>query len=184
MSRQFQIYALPGDLQMLIGELRRHLEIRLISSTSESCEQTLLPSPLRTGSIFGAEKSHSVNCFMTRGDLADVRLHKFPGESVWRVDESSEVISLGGFDFDGNTLLRGRMYVQDNYLVGGELVSKREVFASWANEVFARTKKLLLRSQLLDAYIGREAKQWAENGGRLASFAAFGKPPIYETYED
>jgi hypothetical protein len=180
MSKQFQIYALPNDVEDLIQKLRIDMDIELISPISPRPELMHLLSPIRNSSLLEKERSVSINCYMLNGDLADVRLKQFPGDAVWHIDDRSEVVNLSGFDFDGDTLVRGRMYFQSDYIEAGVIYKKREFFLRWANELFRRSKKMLTRSQDLNAYVGREAYEWARQGGRLASFAVLGRPPIYE----
>jgi hypothetical protein len=83
----------------------------------------------------------------------------------WAVSDSSEVIELSGCDYDGRILRVGRLYFQNDQLIGDALWPKREEFLQWADQIFKTTKKLLERSETLRAYLGKDAAAWQRNGG-------------------
>jgi hypothetical protein len=180
MSKQFQIYVLPSDLERLVTKLRDQLNVRVISSVSSEPRPTELDSPIRKGSMLRSEDSVSADCCFTPNVSANVRMIYYPNPSIWRVADISELVSVSGCDFDGSTLVRGRFYVQTDILVGGEIIRKQVDFLKWADEVFRFAKKQLHRSKTLDAYVGDDALQWEKQGGRFASFALPGHKPIYE----
>jgi hypothetical protein len=104
----------------------------------------------------------------------------YPKSSSWSlVVDESDVIILAGCDFDGETLVAGSMHAQTDTLIGTEIVRKDEQFLKWAEKVFIFTKKQLVRSKALGAYVGRDTIAWEEAGGRFAALALPGREPLY-----
>jgi hypothetical protein len=84
-------------------------------------------------------------------------------------EEPSELIEFSGCDYDGETLLIGRFYFHTNFLLGGTIWPKRDVFIKSAGSIFRAAKKKLSYSETLDAYVGPHAEEWRKNGGRFLS---------------
>jgi hypothetical protein len=88
-----------------------------------------------------------------------------PTQSYWLVEDQLELIEFSGCDYDGTTLVVGRFYFQPDMLIGDTIWPKREEFIEWADRIFRYTKKLLIRSKDLDAYVGEDAYKWWQEGG-------------------
>jgi hypothetical protein len=179
MSKQFQVYALPSDIERLIAQLRKKLDLVLISPTSLGPKPTWIESPIRQTSVLPSEQGTSVNCCLVANGLAKIQFTHSPKRSVWRVMEDSEVISFSGCDYDGSVLVRGRFYCQTDFLNGQEIVAKGPEFLRWAASVFRVAKGSLHRSKELDAYVGADAMAWEKGGGRFVSLALPGRDLIY-----
>lgn len=166
MSKQFHLYLLPTDVDSLIDTLRTQVGVSLIQSSSPSLTPVLL-------------ESARADCYLSlRG--AEIKMKFIRSRSLWIVDTDSEVIEFSGCEFDGKVLVRGRFYFQTDVLMDGLIVPKRTDFLGWADRVFRVTKKLLVRSKALDAYVGDHAEKWKQNGGRFAWTANNVRGPIYE----
>jgi hypothetical protein len=171
MSKQFQIYALPADIERLIAQLREKLNVILISPTSPGPKPTWIESPIRQTSVLPSKQGTSVDCCLVANGLANIQFEHSPTRSTWRVTEESELISFSDCDFDGSVLVRGRFYCQTDFLKGQEIVKKRPEFLQWAESVFRVAKGSLQRSKELDAYVGSDAMAWEKGGGRFVSLA-------------
>jgi hypothetical protein len=128
MSKQFQIYALPADIERLIAQLREKLNLLLISPTSLGPKPTWIESPLQQTSVLPSKQGTSVGCCLVANGLANIHFEHYRNRSAWRVTEESELISFSGCDFDGSVLVRGRFYCQTDFLEGQEIVKKRPEF--------------------------------------------------------
>jgi hypothetical protein len=96
----------------------------------------------------------------------------------------SEAIEFAGCEFDGNVLVRGRFYFQDDLLSNELIIPKRQDFLTWADKVFRIVKKSLHRSKTMNAYIGEHAERWRLQGGRFAWMVTPGRGPLYEADEN
>ena len=93
-----------------------------------------------------------------------------PQQSHWIVhSEGAEGIEFSGCGYDGKTLLEGRFYFRNDMLIGDSIWPKRREFIDWADRVFRITKKQLRWSKELDAYIGKGAEDFLQNGGKFAT---------------
>jgi hypothetical protein len=179
MSRQFQIYVLPTDIDRLFEALNKEVGLQVISPTSNSMEPEQALPVVHGSLLAGNSASSSVDCRI--GSLASGGIHMLYSaeQNIWRVDDESEIISVSGCDFDGQTLVRGRFYYQDDFLSGNRLEPKSPEFLCWAEEIFRRAKRHLHRSKELDAYIGEDAERWRLGGGKFASLVLADRRPIY-----
>ena len=100
--------------------------------------------------------------------------------SRWNIDTASEVVEFSGCEFDGQVLVRGRFYFENDLLIDDTLAPKRKGFLNWADTVFRLTKRSLTRSKTFDAYVGENAEKWRQKGGRFAWSANSKRGPIYE----
>jgi hypothetical protein len=93
-----------------------------------------------------------------------------PQQSYWIVQsEGAEGIEFSGCGYDGRTLIEGRFYFQNNMLINDTIWPERMEFIRWADKVFRMIKKQLRWEKELAAYIGKNAEEFRENGGRFAS---------------
>jgi len=90
-----------------------------------------------------------------------------PTQSYWLVEDQLELIEFSGCDYDGKTLVVGRFYFQADMLIGDTIWPKRKEFIEWAGRIFYYTKRLLIRSKDLDAYVGKDAYKWRQEGGHF-----------------
>lgn len=181
MSRQFYLYLLPADVESLIHMLRSKLDVSLIQSSSQKPFPMNLNSPIiKEGSLLLKKAGVRVDCYMTPGKGADIKMRFIPALSHWSIETESEAIEFRGCEFDGSLLVRGRFYFQNDFLVGDMIAAKRREFLAWADRVFRLAKKSLYRSRSLDAYVGDQARKWRQEGGRFASIVTPQRGPIYE----
>lgn len=181
MSRQFQFYLLPADVESLLETLRSRLDISLIQPWSLDARPVPLQSAVVRGALELKGEAVRAHCYIVASSAADIRMKYVVGQSRWLVhEETSEVIQFFGCEFDGRVLVRGRFYLQTDFLVGDAIVPKRADFLQWADKVFRLTKKLLRRSKGLHAYVGEHADKWRRGGGKFASMATPGRGPIFE----
>lgn len=169
MSKQFQVYLLPSDIDLLIAELRRRVGVTILQEASGSSKPVELDSPLRNwSSRIRSKDSVSVRCYLAPDD-AVLRMSYSPKQANWQIDHTSEVIEFSGCDSGADILVVGRLYFQSDILLKGTIWPKREEFTNWADKVFRTTKRLLHRSKDLDAYVGNGAEEFRKNGGRFVS---------------
>lgn len=179
MSKQFRVYLLPSDTERLIAELRVRIGLKIVEQSALGPNPIELESPIRKESAyFRTRGSVSARCYLVPND-ADLRFSYYPKQNIWHIQDSSEVIEFSGCDCDGSILLIGRFYFQNDMLLDDTIWPKRQEFTDWADRVFRTAKRLLRRSKTLDAYIGKDADQFRQNGGRFASFMKADGEPIY-----
>jgi len=171
MSKQFQLYLTTSDAVVLVEELRARFGARVLSKKSYTTDPVEMQSPTLHESVFRGSGATSIYCYLAPPN-GRIITNYYPTLRLWLVQTSSEAIEFSGCDFDGKTLLVGRMYFQTDDLVDGRIVKKRTEFLEWADKVFRYTKKVLKRDRELmaplGAYVGKEAIVFRENGGRFA----------------
>jgi hypothetical protein len=155
MSRQFRVFLMPSDVESLFAELRAKCSLKLLLGHAPTSTPVEIASPI-----------HS-QCFLTTPSGADIRLWYAGDRAEWILHDQSETIEFSGCAFDGSSLADGRFYFHTDKLFGDVIVRHRPEFLGWADKIFRTTKKHLVRSKALDAYLGPEAAQWWRNGGRL-----------------
>jgi hypothetical protein len=180
MSKQFHVYLLPADVVSLIEKLSAQFDISLIDPLSSRPSPVLLETPIRQDALLLKGDAVRVDCYIASKN-ADIKMRFSPGLSRWIVQPESEVIEFRGCEFDGNVLVRGRFYLQNDFLVSDMIAAKHGTFLDWANRIFRLTKKSLYRSSTLDAYIGVQASKWRKEGGRFAWMATPERGPMFET---
>jgi hypothetical protein len=180
MSKQFYVYLLPADAESLVRTLRSRSDILLIQPLSPKSSPVKLKSPICNEGLMLKEGAVRVDCYIAPKN-ANIKMHFIPALSQWSVQADSEAIEFRGCEFDGNVLVRGRFYLQDDFLAEDMISSKRAAFLAWAEKVFRLAKKSLHRSKTLDAYIGQHAEKWKREGGRFAWMVTPERGPIYES---
>ena len=175
MSRQLHLYLLPSDVETLIQNLRLKLGVELVQPWSPEPTPVFRESPMLTRGI-----TIKADCYMVPGRDAKIIMNRVPGRARWEVDIGSELIEFRGCEFDGKVLVRGRFYFQNDVLIKGNTVAKHRDFLTWSDRFFRLTKKLLGRSKAFDAYVGSNAQEWKEKGGRFAWIVSSARGPIYE----
>jgi hypothetical protein len=179
MSKQFYVYLLPADVESLVQTLKSRLDVSLVQPSSPGPFPVKLASPICNHALLLKEEAVGVDCLIAPKD-ADIKMEFFPALSHWNVQGESEVIEFRGCEFDGSVLVRGRFYLQNDFLLDGMIAPKRREFLTWADRVFRLAKKSLSRSKTLDAYVGEYAHKWREEGGRFAWMVTPERGPIYE----
>jgi hypothetical protein len=182
MSRQFYVYLLPADVESLVETLKARSDLWLIHPSSPGPYPMKLASPICQQPLMLKGNAVRVNCYIAPKD-AKIKMHFIPSFSYWGVQADSEVIEFEGCEFDGNVLVRGRLYLQDDFLAGDMIAPKSREFLAWADKVFRLAKKSLKRLTILDAYIGEHAEKWRRQGGRFAWMVTPDRGPIYEPRE-
>ena len=180
MSKQFYVYLLPADVESLVDTLKSQLDVSLIQPSSTGPYPVKLESPVCNDALMLKEGAVRVDCFVTRKD-ADIKMRFVQTLSHWSVQADSEVIEFQGCEFDGSVLVRGRFYLQNDFLAEDMIAPKQTEFHAWADKVFRLTKKSLNRSKALDAYVGEHAEKWRRDGGRFAWMVTPERGPIYES---
>jgi hypothetical protein len=172
MSKQFRVYLLPSDATRLAEEMVHRLGARILSESSPIEVPTELPSPVQEQSIW-FQNGVSIRCCLVPpfGRIDRVYYSK---PDRWTIQPSSEAIQFSGCDFDGATLLVGRMYFQTDELQAEQIRPRKAEFSRWAHRLFHYAKTALSRDTELDAYVGRDARTWRSNGGefRLRPYVA------------
>ena len=168
MSKQCRFFLLPSDVERLLAELRSQVGLKLISRRSLVLKPTELESPF-SEYVSQATKTKftHVNCYLAPPTEAEIKMHHLTKQAQWAVSESSEVVEFSGCDYDGNTLHVGRLYFQNDQILGDAIWPKRDEFLHWADRLLQTTKKLLERSKTLNAYVGKDAAEWERSGGRF-----------------
>jgi hypothetical protein len=181
MSRQFRVYLTPLDINLLIGELRQRIGVRIIQDTAPSITPVELNSPIRNQSLHMKSKDAvSVWCYLASPNNAILKMSYYPKQAHWKIKDISEIIEFSGCDFVRDMLVIGRFYFQNDMLLGDTVWTKRPEFNDWADKLFQITKKLLHRSKVLDAYVGKDAEEFRKNGGRFVSLFNANGEPVYD----
>jgi len=178
MSKQFGIYLLPSDVDFLVAELGSRLGVKVIRATAPNTMPVEVFPSSAAGIASDGENVAAVR-YLVPLDRAEILMRYIEIYSHWSVQIESEVIEFSGCKFDGKILVRGRLYFQNDRLIGDTIVPKRQEFLEWADQVFSIAKKLLRRSKSLDAYVGPEAEKWRASGGRFVELMIPGREPIY-----
>ena len=121
----------------------------------------------------------AVRCYLAPAS-ANVTYRFIEKRDVWHIDDQSEVVQFTGFDFDGKVLLQGRLYYQIDYLEGMSIVPKSSSFVRWAERIFRMAKKEASYSAKLQAYVGKGAEAFYNDGGHFAAMIIPNREPIYE----
>lgn len=182
MSKQFRVYIVPSDIELILDHLRSKVGLRIIEEISSTSRPVEVESPLRNRSVWvKEEKFVSARCYLVPDGDADVKMRYIPQQGYWIVhSEGVEGIEFSGCGYDGMTLLRGRFYFQKDMLIDNEIWTKRKEFVEWADKVFRLTKKQLHLSKELEAYIGDGAERFRQNGGRFAVGIRPNGEPAYD----
>lgn len=180
MSKQFYVYLLPEDVDSLVSTLKSRLDVYLVQPASPGPFPVELESPICKSAMMLREGSVGVDCYIIPKN-ADIKMRFVPKLSHWNVEGDSEAIGFRGCEFDGSVLVRGRFYLQNDFLVGDMIAPKRQDFLGWADRVFRLAKKSLHRSKALDAYVGDHAEKWRREGGKFAWMVTPERGPIYES---
>jgi hypothetical protein len=171
MSKQFRVYIVPSDIQSTLDHLRSKVGLRVLEETAPGPKPIEVESPVRRRSTWIKARDYvSVRCYLVPDCSADIKMYYIPKQSHWIVhSEDVEGIEFSGCDYDGKTLLEGRFYFRNDMLIGDTIWPKRREFLDWADKVFRITKKQLRWSKELDAYIGKGAENFMQNGGKFAT---------------
>ena len=168
MSKQCRFYLLPSDVERLLDELHARVGFKLISNRSVTM------TPIEMNSHFSEYCSKAtsstfrrVNCYLATPTVSGINMDYLPTRREWAILPSSEAIEFSGCDFDGSTLWIGRLYFQTDQLIGDAIWPKRGEFLQWADRVIQTARRHLERSKSLDAYLGKDAAAWEQNGGRF-----------------
>ncbi len=173
------MYLLPADVDSLIRTLRFRLDVSLFQPWSPSSVPVSTESALCKGGLQLNTATVRADCYLARKE-AEIRMKFIRNLSRWNIDTASEVIEFSGCEFDGEVLVRGRFYFENDLLINDTLAPKRKGFLDWADKVFRLTKGSLTRSKAFDAYVGENAEKWRQEGGRFAWSANSKRGPIYE----
>ena len=138
MSKQFSVYIVPSDINLILDQLRSKVGLRVIEETAPSSKPIEVGSPLRKRSLWIKEKDYvSARCYLVPDGSADIKMRYIPKQSYWIVhSEGVEGIEFSGCGYDGKTLLQGRFYFQNDMLIDGTIWTKRREFIDWADKVF------------------------------------------------
>jgi hypothetical protein len=181
MSRQCRFFLLPSDAETLVADLRDRIGLKLIDAKSSGPEPVEIDSPMHSVASRQDGKTRlSAYCYITAATDANVKLRYIAQQGYWLVhEERSEVIQFHGLEYDGEIMLVGRFYFQNDFLLGDAIWPKRDQFHRWADRIFRRAKATLAYSKGLDAYIGPDAEAWRAHGGRFAWMWISGQEPRF-----
>lgn len=169
MGRQFQLYLLPSDAIALVDRLREKFDAKVFANYRYEHEQFETTSPIRENPARGSKPaSTSVSCYLAP-PFSKIERNYYPKPNWWVIDSDSEGVEFTGCEFDGSTLIRGRLYYQTNVVRDLQYVSKSSQFIKWAEAVYRDTKRFLHYEKRIDAYVGKGALAFRETGGQFAS---------------
>jgi hypothetical protein len=168
MSKQCRLFLLPTDTERLLNEVREKSRVKVISKKSPSMQPLEMASPYvnYVRSTTSTEWT-CLDCFLVPDLSSEIRMHHLTKRDEWVVSETSDAVEFSGCDYDGKTLRPGRLYFQTDQVLGDTIWPKRPEFLQWADQLMRITKGLLIRSQVLNAYVGADAASWEQNGGRF-----------------
>jgi hypothetical protein len=166
MGRQFRFFLLPSDIDSIVASLRLKFDLKIILDKSPTPNPVEVAGPSSEWSVKFGGFEH-ISCCLVPSNETDIRMRFIPTQAYWLVEDQLELIEFSGCDYDGRTLVEGRFYFQADMLIGDTIWPKRKEFIEWADRIFRHTKKLLIRSKELDAYVGKDAYKWRQEGGHF-----------------
>jgi hypothetical protein len=174
MSRQFRFFLLPAEIEALISDLKAKVGLRLVAAQSPTPEPAEIATSLSPYTRLDNGESYlNVHCYLA--PLFPATLSTWHRQRIgdWHIqDEGSEVIQFSGCDFNERTLSIGRFYFQTNFLNDAKdaLIPHREDFLKWGDRIFRAAKRHMKYSFDLEAYVGKEAEAWRQQGGEFRQF--------------
>ena len=143
MSRQFRVFLLPSDAEVLIADLRDRIGLKLFAAKSPNAKPIEIHSPVSEyPSYWTGKKTVGVNSYLAAATGADVKMRYIGKQGYWLVDqEFSDVIEFEGCEYDGEILLAGRFYFKTDFLLKDEIWPKREEFLKWADRLFGGRRR-------------------------------------------
>jgi hypothetical protein len=171
MSKQFRVYLLPADIEMLMEYLRANAAFSILAESSAKSRPVALESPLQKGLLdTDGKQSHHVRCFLAPLDAVNLQMAYFSKRKEWLLRLESDIVEFSGCDFDGGHILHiGRFYFQTDSLIGANIWPKKTEFLQWADDIFRLSKRRLTYSKTFGAYVGEEAARFKQAGGCFAS---------------
>lgn len=171
MGKQFQTYLLPEDASALLAEVRKSVDLRILASHSDdSCPHE---TPVVSKIVGGFSR---IDCCLAPTFESRIEMQHIEAQHRWDVDSMvSDVIEFSGCHFDGKTLKRGRMFFDTGFYSEDGWEDKSVKFRNWANKLFRVSKKSLVFSKTLNAYIGTAANLWIQGGGTIVPVSFGGK---------
>lgn len=174
MGKQFQLYLLPSDSDILIKKLRQEVGLHLLARRSARSEPVEVESPVRTEAGFTR-----ADCVLVSEIPPTIKLDHIEKQGYWSINSLfSEVVEFTGCHFDGKTLKLGRFFYDSGFYDDDRWQEKSPRFLDWADKLFKTAKKSLKRIPSLDAYVGADAEHWRSSGGVFVHLAIKGQPPV------
>jgi hypothetical protein len=159
MGRQFKYYCLPSDLDEIHDVVFKNMGGQLLECRKSPNGNVLVPvdgfaTPYETRALVLAPPESLTRVVMM---------------GQWIDTGESNLIEVGGCVVIGEVLHGGRLWYQPKCYTDRVYGDKSSEFLAWAQSVFARTKKLLTRSEVeigghpFVEWFGKEA--WKEVSG-------------------
>jgi hypothetical protein len=169
MGRQFSFFLLPSDANALVGQLRCRFGSKFLVDYSPAYDLFEVVAPFLEGSAGTLEPVSLSNRFYLAPQATQLARKFYPKPNWWAIDSDSEGIEFSGCDFDGTTVLIGRLWYQRDFVKDMHLASKSSEFLKWAEAVFRYAKRFLSYEAKIDAYVGEAAMKFRQNGGLFTS---------------
>jgi len=168
MGRQFRFYLLPSDANLLVEQLQKRFEAKLLLDYSPLSEVLEIDSPFRTDEMGDLGPMASRPRYYLAPPFGRIERHYYPKPDWWIIDSESEGIEFSGCISNQVAVAIGRFWYETNFVRDLQYVSKNTEFLKWAQDVYRFTKRSLHYDAQSDAYLGKDALSFREKGGQLA----------------
>jgi hypothetical protein len=168
MGRQFSFYILPSETNLLVEQLRKRFEAKLLVDYSRADKLLEVDLPFRENAAGDMESISMDIRFYLAPSSSQIKRSYFPKPDWWVIDSDSEGIEFLGCKFNGKAVAIGRFLYEINVVRDLQYISKSTEFLKWAETVYRYTKSLLHYDRSTDTYFGKDAVSFREEGGQLA----------------
>jgi hypothetical protein len=182
MGRQIRFYMLPEDERVFLQFVRRDPSLVLLTRTSPTPELRIIENSL----VSPPQDSELISILfwnttlpIDESDIREIHLKRYDaergvyvetGKVLYSIDLSNApVIELSrSFIRTDGQLVKGRIWAEMYQLEGDTWVHKGAGFESSYDRIARWLRRSFGRVKGADAYFGRKALEWYQEGGRLS----------------
>lgn len=170
MGRQINFYLHPDDYQEFEDMLTASGDVVLLpyyqSDNILRSIETTLPTDIK--------KEGDRVYIVRKPDLSKIELQHIEKFGYWLVDDNHlPVLHYDRCNFDGNRIIRGRLYFQPQFVKDMQWINKTEDFVGWADNVIKTARRKLKKYKFdmggwsFSEYVGKHAKEWLDKKKRI-----------------
>jgi len=165
MGRQINFYLHPDDLDDFEEILKSQSEVEFLPYYHYDNIVSTVPNTIP----IDIRKEGTRIYVVRKNDLKQIKLVNIEKFGYWLVDDNHlPVLHYDRSIFDGNKILRGRLYFQPQYVKDLQMVDKSEEFVKWADNIIKTARKKLKKYKFdmggwgFSEYVGSNTKAWLE----------------------
>ena len=167
MGHQIQVFMGPAVVREWSALLEESHKVAWLEMRSASPRVQRCASPILSLQEMG-KRELTVAMSMPE-DEASLKWIKLDG-GTYRIDTVSSPVIEFTRPFIGDAVMRrGRLFYNSGFYDGPVWNDKALSFLNWAKRIFARSRQLLTRDRVLDAYVGKEAAALRDSGFTLSN---------------